>query len=167
MKYIHRVITPSCMLLYALEILPDRINVCDVSAINALAHDTHTDVLRTCGTPYPCSDHLCTVPDGFWVCLISAMAHFQISFCPGNCRKKYGILINILFFFSMVENIMPFPSNSPLPEEVCFLSEEQETALCGHAHVCVSLIVPSQVLRYLCHHSVQESLLSQISQLCG
>lgn len=46
---------------------------------------------------------------------------------------------------------MPFPSNLPLPEEVCLLSEEQETALCAHARVCVSLIVPSQVLRYLCH----------------
>lgn len=51
----------------------------------------------------------------------------------------------------MVKNIMPFPSNPPLPEEVCFLSEEQETALCAHARVCLSLIVPSQVLRYLCH----------------
>lgn len=46
---------------------------------------------------------------------------------------------------------MPFPSNPPLPKEICFLSEEQETALCAHTRVCLSLIVSSQVLRYLCH----------------
>lgn len=134
-----------------LEIPPDRINVCDVSAIKGLAHDTHVDlnvVLRTCGTPYPCSDHLCIVPDGFWVCLTSAMAHNQTYFCPGNCSKNYGILISTLFF-PMMENIMPFPSNPPLPEEVCFLSEEQETALCACAHLCLSLIVPSQLIEVL------------------
>lgn len=43
-KYIHRVITSSCMFLYALEILPDRINVCDVSAINGFAHDRSQDL---------------------------------------------------------------------------------------------------------------------------
>lgn len=161
MKYTHKVITTSCMFLYALEIPPDRINVCDVSAINGLAHSTHhPNVLRTCGTPYPHRDNLCTVPDGFWVCLTSAMAHIQIYFCPENDSKKYGILINT-HSFPMVENINQFPSNPPLPEEVCLLSEEQETALCAHAHVCISLIVPSQLLLCLC---TTTHLLSQISQ---
>lgn len=44
---------------------------------------------------------------------------------------------------------MLFPSNLPLVG-VCFLSEEQETALWVGVLVCVTPILPSQVPRHLC-----------------
>lgn len=131
-KYVHRVITPPCMFLYAPG-NPPRQNkrVWCVRYLWTCPWHTHgSDVLGTCGTPYPCSDHLCTVLVGSGCAGPLLWPTFKsISVQETAPRRMGSSLMHI--FFSMVENIMQFPSNLPFPEEVCFLSEEQETTLCA------------------------------------
>lgn len=83
------------MFLYALEILPDRIHVCDVPASSGLAHGTLC-VLRT---PHPCSDHC-----AWWVLAVLDLCwgpHSNL-FLSRKLQQEVliylSILINTLFF---------------------------------------------------------------------
>ena len=117
-------------------------------------------MLGTCWTPYKC-----TMPDGFCVCWTSARVHIQVYACPERCSKKSRFLTHTHFFL-IVENVLPFPSNLP-PVGVCFLSEEQDAALCVGVLAGVTPILPSQVPGHLCDvrapapTSVRSPLLSE------
>jgi len=81
----------------------------------------------------------------------------------GAARNLGSLLTRI---FLIVENVRPFPSNLP-PVGVCFLSEEQDAALCVGVLAGVTPILPSQVPGHLCdvrapaQTSVRSPLLSE------